>query len=154
VLPFALDHLVGRGAQFDVVLCLGVIFHQRDPEGFLRGLRSLLRPGATLILETIGIESGHGDALVGLKRYAKMGNARWIPTPSALHQLVESCGLTVKSVTDHGYISIAEQRSTPFAPYQSLREYLNPNDSTRTIEGCPAPRRIIAVVTEPLGAPR
>jgi tRNA (mo5U34)-methyltransferase len=154
VLPLALHHLVGIAPRFDIVLCLGVIFHQRDPQQFMRELRQVLQPGATVILETIGIEGVHADPLIGLSRYAKMGNAHWVPTPTALHDLLCAAGLNVASVSDHGFISSTEQRTTPFAPYQSLREYLDPNNSKLTVEGFPAPRRLIAVATEPREAPR
>ena len=35
-----------------------------------------------------------------------------------------------------------EQRQTPWAPFESLSNYLDPSDSSKTVEGYPAPKRI------------
>ncbi|HCI31107.1 MAG TPA: tRNA 5-methoxyuridine(34)/uridine 5-oxyacetic acid(34) synthase CmoB, partial [Psychrobacter sp.] len=37
--------------------------------------------------------------------------------------------------------SMKEQRKTEWMTYHSLTDFLDPNDSTKTIEGYPAPMR-------------
>jgi len=39
-------------ATFDVVLCLGLLYHLEDPIGMLRRARALTRPGGLFVLET------------------------------------------------------------------------------------------------------
>jgi tRNA (mo5U34)-methyltransferase len=38
-----------------------------------------------------------------------------------------------------------EQRATPWSTGHSLKESLDPNDPSRTVEGHPAPRRVLVV---------
>ena len=38
-----------------------------------------------------------------------------------------------------------EQRSTPWMSYQSLRDFLDPDDPGRTVEGFPAPVRAVFI---------
>lgn len=42
----------GETGRFDVVLCLGLLYHLEDPIGALRRARALCRPGGLLVLET------------------------------------------------------------------------------------------------------
>jgi tRNA (mo5U34)-methyltransferase len=46
---------------------------------------------------------------------------------------------------DVSVTSIEEQRSTDWMRYQSLSDFLDPNDHSRTLEGLPAPRRATLV---------
>ncbi|MND58770.1 tRNA (mo5U34)-methyltransferase [compost metagenome] len=46
---------------------------------------------------------------------------------------------------DVSITSIEEQRSTEWMRYQSLSDFLDPNDHSRTIEGLPAPMRAVLV---------
>jgi len=52
-------------------------------------------------------------------------------------------------VIDQSMTTVAEQRSTEWMTFDSLREALDPNDSTRTIEGWPAPHRVVMTATSP-----
>nr|WP_169730591.1 DUF1698 domain-containing protein [Carnimonas nigrificans] len=40
-----------------------------------------------------------------------------------------------------------EQRSTEWMTFQSLKDFLDPEDQHKTIEGYPAPRRALLVAT-------
>ncbi|MNF19173.1 tRNA (mo5U34)-methyltransferase [compost metagenome] len=46
---------------------------------------------------------------------------------------------------DVSVTSVEEQRSTEWMRYQSLGDFLDPNDHSKTIEGLPAPRRATLV---------
>jgi len=42
-----------------------------------------------------------------------------------------------------------EQRSTEWMSYQSLKDFLDPNDPTKTAEGYPAPKRAVIIAERP-----
>ncbi|MDG1938222.1 MAG: DUF1698 domain-containing protein, partial [Pseudomonadales bacterium] len=43
--------------------------------------------------------------------------------------------------------TVEEQRATEWMTFQSLTDFLDPNDATKTAEGHPAPRRAVVVAT-------
>ena len=45
--------------------------------------------------------------------------------------------------------SVQEQRTTGWMRFQSLADFLDPQDATRTVEGYPAPVRAIAIAEKP-----
>ncbi len=74
MLPLRLEALPEMESFFDTVFCMGILYHQRDPEAALRRIARLLRSGGELVLETLVVE-GDGDGLAALSgRYAKMNN--------------------------------------------------------------------------------
>ena len=67
-----------RPAQFDVILCNGVLHHTSDPYGAFRGLLPLLKPGGHVI---IGLYNRWGRLLLDLRRAVFRltgGRLRWI----------------------------------------------------------------------------
>ncbi|MNN80922.1 tRNA (mo5U34)-methyltransferase [compost metagenome] len=50
---------------------------------------------------------------------------------------------------DVSYTSVEEQRSTEWMRFQSLPEFLDPADHSRTIEGLPAPARAVLIARKP-----
>ncbi|MGO3217660.1 MAG: DUF1698 domain-containing protein, partial [Halomonas sp.] len=62
---------------------------------------------------------------------------------------LERCGFTNVRVVDEAATILDEQRSTEWMTYQSLADFLDPNDHTRTIEGYPAPRRAVIIANKP-----
>ena len=138
-LPLGLASLTAFPQFFDLILCMGVIYHQRDPFSAVRVLFESLRPGGILVLESLVIDAPGPHFLVPPERYAKMRNAWLIPTADALASLLSRAGFREITVHRFGPLSVDEQRRTPFAPYESLAEFLDPHDTTKTIEGFPAP---------------
>ena len=55
------------------------------------------------------------------------------------------CKLVNIKIVDVTTTSLEEQRSTDWMTFQSLKDFLEPNDPSKSIEGYPAPRR--AVIT-------
>ena len=53
VLPVRLHELPGGSNAFDTAFSMGVLYHQRCPEEHLSALKSSLRPGGELVLETL-----------------------------------------------------------------------------------------------------
>ena len=145
VLPLALEDLAKDMRGFDTVFSMGVLYHRRSPLDHLRDLRRLLRRGGELVLETLVIEGGEDRVLVPGDRYAKMRNVWFIPSPAALATWLERCGFDAVRVADVSETSVDEQRTTKWMRFQSLADFLDPRDCSRTVEGYPAPHRAILV---------
>ena len=58
-------------------------------------------------------------------------------------------GFTDVRCVDQSRTTVEEQRATQWMRYQSLPEFLDPHDPTRTIEGLPAPLRATLVARKP-----
>jgi tRNA (mo5U34)-methyltransferase len=130
---------------FDVVFCLGIVYHQRDPLSCLQGIRAGMRPGAQLLLESQVIPGDEPVALFSPDRYAKARNVYFVPTPACLKAWAERAGFVDAEIISVEAVTPSEQRTTELMPYESLADFLDPQDSTRTIEGFPAPQRAIVV---------
>lgn len=147
VLPLGIEHLPPRLAAFDTVFSMGVLYHRRSPLDHLIELRDALRHGGELLLETLVIEGREGEALMPEGRYAKMPNVWFIPTCATLELWLRRCGFRDIKRVDVSVTTIEEQRATAWMRYESLADYLDPEDSSRTVEGYPAPRRAILTAT-------
>lgn len=147
VLPLRVEDLPTGAGRFDTVLSMGVLSHRRDPEGHLRRLTELTRPGGQVLLETLVLD-GNGDAvLVPEERYARMRNVWAVPTVAKLGQWMTTAGLQHIRVLDVTATSMQEQRSTAWMRFESLAESLDPEDHTKTTEGYPAPVRAALLAT-------
>jgi len=145
VLPLALEDLPAGIAGFDTVFSMGVLYHRRSPIDHLLTLRRLLRPGGELVLETLVLDREGDRVLVPAGRYARMRNVWFIPTPAALTSWLGRCGFRHVRVGEVTATGIEEQRTTDWMRFESLRECLDSDDPSRTVEGHPAPRRGILV---------
>lgn len=148
-LPMGIEHLPEDLNAFDTVFSMGVLYHRRSPLDHLLQLKSTLRRGGELVLETLIIEGGGREALLPDSRYAKMRNVWFLPTVSTLSQWLQRCGFKDIKVADVNQTSIEEQRSTDWMTYDSLETFLDPDDPNKTIEGYPAPRRATFIATKP-----
>lgn len=134
---------------FDVILCLGVLYHRRDPLGALRALRDALSPGGQLILESQAVDIEGPYALFPLERYAKARNVYFVPSAECLCHWVERAGFVDVEVFSAEPTRLDEQRRTPHAPWESLEDFLDPEDHSKTIEGYPAPFRVALRARKP-----
>ena len=141
VLPLRLHDLPGESNAFDTAFSMGVLYHQRSPEEHLRQLRSALRPGGELVLETLILPGAEAIAQAPECRYARMRNVWILPTLPMLETWLAAAGFGNIQLIDVSDTTIEEQRTTEWMPFESLADALDPADSTRTIEGWPAPRR-------------
>jgi tRNA (mo5U34)-methyltransferase len=139
MLPLGLDSLSMFPNFFDLTVCMGVLYHQRDPYEAVRTLVAATKPGGTILLESLVIDTDDPVMLIPQERYAKMRNAWMIPSPPALANLLERAGCTRIETHHFGPITTSEQRRTLLAPFESLEDFLDPHDRSRTIEGYPAP---------------
>ena len=76
-----------------------------------------------------------------------MNNVWFIPTVAMLKNWMEKCNLADVRVVDINQTSIEEQRATDWMTFQSLEDFLDPNDSGKTLEGHPAPKRAVLIGT-------
>ena len=149
VLPLALEQLPAEMRVFDTVVSMGVLYHRRSPLDHLLELRGCLRSGGQLVLETLVVEGDAGRVLVPEGRYTRMRNVWFLPSCDALQRWLRRCGYVDVRLADVTRTTVAEQHSTGWMTFQSLADFLDPADPTRTVEGLPAPTRAIVVATAP-----
>jgi len=141
VLPMGIEQLPADTSCFDTVFSMGVLYHRRDPLKHLRRLKSLTRPGGQIVLETLVLEGGREEILKPQGRYARMRNVHAIPTVTVLQTWLKQAGLAGAEVLDVSKTTFNEQRSTAWMNFESLRESLDKDDLSLTVEGYPAPVR-------------
>lgn len=145
VLPLGIEQLPSELEAFDTTFSMGVFYHRRSPFDHLKELKDTLKKGGELVLETLVIEGNSGEVLVPNGRYAKMNNVWFLPSSATLLQWMERAGFKQARIVDENITSLQEQRRTDWMRYHSLAEFLDPEDTAKTVEGYPAPRRAIVV---------
>lgn len=149
VLPLGIEQMPSRLRAFDTVFSMGVLYHRRSPLDHLMELRDSLRPGGELVLETLVIDGRLGETLVPEKRYASMRNIWFIPSCATLISWLKRCRFNDIRLIDVSKTTTEEQRSTPWMRFQSLSDFLDPDNPHLTAEGLPAPVRAIVIATSP-----
>lgn len=144
-LPVKLGELPLIRRYFDTVFFMGVLYHHRAPHDALSRIREMLRPGGELVLETLVIENEEDVALSPRERYGKMNNVFFIPSVSCLLNWLFRCGFTNVRCIDVSPTTSREQRKTDWIRTESLEDFLDPDNPTRTVEGYPAPVRAIII---------
>ncbi|KGK15498.1 tRNA methyltransferase [Vibrio navarrensis] len=148
LLPLGIEQLPKLQA-FDTVFSMGVLYHRRSPLDHLIQLKDQLVSGGELILETLVIEGDENAVLVPKERYAQMRNVYFFPSARALKVWLELVGFEQVRIVDENVTSIGEQRSTDWMTHNSLPDYLDPSDASKTVEGYPAPRRSVLIAKKP-----
>lgn len=138
-LPMGILSLNAFPSFFDFILCMGVLYHQRDQLLAVKRLYESTRPGGTVLLESLVVNQTEPLVITPPDRYAKMRNAWTIPSPTLLGDLFEQAGFKDVQVRSFGPLTTEEQRRTKLAPFESLADFLDPTDPSKTIEGHPAP---------------
>ncbi len=147
LLPLGIEAVPQRLQAFDSVFSMGILYHRRSPLDHLMQLRELLRPGGELVLETLVIEGDEQQVLVPQGRYAKMRNVWFLPSVAALELWLQRCGFHDVCTVDVSVTSVQEQRASNWMCFESLSDFLDPQDASRTIEGYPAPCRAVVLAT-------
>jgi tRNA (mo5U34)-methyltransferase len=147
LLPLKCEQLPYRMQCFDTVFSMGVLYHRKSPFDHLEELKYALKPGGQLVLETLVIDGGVNTVLVPDDRYAQMRNVWFLPSCAELLRWVERAGFINAKVIDVDTTKLAEQRSTDWMRYQSLEDFLDPNDHSKTIEGYQAPTRATIIAS-------
>jgi len=146
ILPIRLEQMAPK-AIFDSVFSMGVLYHQKDHMLHLKQLKSMMAPGAELVIETLVIDGPAGYALIPESRYARMRNVHCLPSIGTLELWLKEAGFTQIKTVNTCKTSIEEQRRTKWIGENSasLEDFLDPTNKDLTIEGHPAPKRVIVI---------
>lgn len=148
-LPFALEDLPEKLEGFDTAFSMGVLYHRRSPIDHLLALKDCLVKGGELVLETLVVEGDATTVLVPEDRYAQMRNVWFLPSVPALELWLRRAGFVEVRCVDVSVTGTDEQRSTEWMKFQSLPDFLAPDDRSRTVEGLPAPMRAVILARKP-----
>jgi len=108
----------------------------------LGGILNSMKPGGQLVVEGQGIPGENSHALFPEDRYAKARNVWFVPTAKCLANWISRAGFKEVECFSVAETTNEEQRKTEYAPWESLDDFLDPNDRSKTVEGYPAPLRI------------
>ena len=136
------EHLEFYNHKFDFIFMLGVLYHRPDPVGTLKSLARGLNSKGEILIDTFMIDGEDEICLTPNKRYSKIPNIYFIPTIPALKNWLERAGFENIEVLATTVTTSEEQRKTEWSFDQSLEDFLDPNDNTKTVEGYPAPKRV------------
>lgn len=144
-LPLRFEEMAGITKKFNTVFCMGILYHRRSPIDFLREIFSMMTSEGELVLETLIIEGEEHISLVPEERYAKMPNVYFIPTVPVLLSWLKKAGFRNSRCVDITPTDFTEQRRTEWVNTESLSDFLDPDDSSKTVEGYPAPVRAVII---------
>jgi len=136
------EHVEFYEHKFDVLFCLGVLYHRADPIGSLKSLYKGLNFGGELILDTFMIDGEDEVCLTPKKRYSKIPNIYFIPTVNALKNWCYRAGFEEVELLEISKTKLEEQRKTEWINTESLNDFLDKEDNSKTVEGYPAPKRV------------
>jgi len=142
-LPIRFDDFPVLEGYFDTIFCMGILYHSRSPLDMLVRIKRQLSKTGELVLETLVVWGEDDTVLCPYPRYAKMNNAYFLPTVPCLKGWLRRAGFTNIRCVNVTPTTPQEQRKTEWMTFESLSDYLDPDDPTRTIEGYPAPVRAI-----------
>ncbi|SFZ97708.1 tRNA (5-methoxyuridine) 34 synthase [hydrothermal vent metagenome] len=136
------EHVEFYEHKFDTLFCLGVLYHRSDPVAMLKSLFKGLNKGGELILDTFMIDGDEEICLTPKDRYSKIPNIYFVPTVPALINWCHRAGFENVEILETMVTESNEQRKTEWIDTQSLEDFLDPNDPSKTVEGYPAPKRV------------
>ncbi|WP_227176070.1 tRNA 5-methoxyuridine(34)/uridine 5-oxyacetic acid(34) synthase CmoB [Marinobacter sp. CA1] len=149
LLPIRMEDMPDRLEAFDTTFSMGVLYHRRSPLDHLLELKSTLRRGGELVLETLVVDGPEGYSLMPEDRYGQMRNVWFLPSCDTLLRWLDRTGFRQARVVDVTDTTTEEQRTTDWMRFQSLADFLDPDDPARTIEGYPGPRRATIIAEKP-----
>ena len=136
------EHLEFYNHKFDFIFMLGVLYHRADPVGTLKSLARGLNSKGEILIDTFMIDGDEEICLTPNKRYSKIPNIYFIPTIPALTNWLTRAGFENIEVIAVTTTTSEEQRKTSWSFDQSLEDFLDEDDKTKTVEGYPAPKRV------------
>lgn len=132
---------------FDVIFCLGVLYHRYDPINALKILYRCLAKGGEVVLDTLIFQRDEEICLAPSSSYAKMSNVYFIPTISALMGWCERAKFHKVEILGIKPTTTQEQRASAWIQGESLQNFLNAS-KTCTVEGYQAPVRAYFKLTK------
>lgn len=148
-LPVRMEEMPAEQQNFDTVLSMGVLYHRRSPLDHILELKGALASGGELVLETLVVEGDAQTVLMPEDRYAVMRNVFFLPSVAMLTIWLQRCGFVDVRCVDESTTTMEEQRATDWMRFQSLPDFLDPDNPALTREGYPAPRRAVLVARKP-----
>ncbi len=142
-LPIPHDEWLKTDLYFDTVFCMGVLYHRPSPVDMLRSIHDSMKKGGELVLENLVLETRQNLCLFPEDRYAKMRNVYFIPDLLVMESWLCRAGFKNIRCVDVARTSPLEQRKTRWIQTESLKDFLDPHDPDKTVEGYPAPVRAI-----------
>lgn len=136
------EHLPEYDEKFDIVFCLGVLYHRSDPLSCLKSLYKGLNEHGELFLDTFMIDGEDEIALIPKNTYSKISNIHFIPTYNTLKNWCLKAGFKKVELLATTTTNCNEQRKTDWILGESLDSFLDKENPNKTIEGYPAPKRI------------
>ncbi len=144
-LPFRFEEMLGIRKKFNTVFCMGILYHRKSPIEFMEQIRESMARNGELILETLVLEGEEETCLYPTGRYAKMVNVYFIPTVAVLKAWLKKAGFREINCVDITRTTVEEQSTNKWVTTESLADFLDPNDSQKTIEGYPGPVRAMLI---------
>lgn len=144
---FGVENMPLYNKKFDLIFCMGVLYHRMDPISTLKSLKTAMLDNSKVILDTLILD--RKDDLVLFPKnttYAKMPNVYYIPSINALKSWVYKAGFKKFEIIDIVKTTTKEQRVTEFSGKESLKDFLS-SDQFFTKEGYPAPLRVYATLS-------
>jgi len=135
------EHLEFYEHKFDMIFMLGVLYHRSDPIASLKSLNRALNKNGEIIVDSFMIDGEDEVALVPKDRYAMIPNIYFIPTVNCFKNWLGRAGFTDIELIEITTTDDTEQRVTKWTFGQSLNNFLDHENPTKTIEGYPAPKR-------------
>lgn len=142
-LPIPYHRLPAMDRYFDLVFCMGVLYHRKSPVEMLKQIHDSLGKGGQIVLENLVLTGRNNLCLFPVDRYAKMRNVFFIPDLAAMESWLARAGFTNIRCVDVCPTTLDEQRKTDWIQTESLADFLDPNDPAKTVEGYPAPVRAV-----------
>ena len=146
-LPIRFDQFPLTNNYFDMVFCMGVLYHRKSPVEMLQDIHKTMKNGGDIFVENLVLETKQGLCLFPESRYAKMRNVFFIPDLKCMEFWLERAGFSNIECLDVSKTTIKEQRKTEWIGTESLINFFDPKDHSKTIEGYPAPVRAIFKAT-------
>lgn len=142
-IPGTMEELPTFEKYFDTIFSMGILYHRKSPVEALQTIHKNLKKGGELVLETLIIEGDTDTALFPVDRYAKMKNVYFIPTVKCLESWLLRAKFTDIETIDISRTTLEEQRKTEWINTESLDDFIDPSDPSKTVEGYPAPVRVV-----------
>lgn len=149
IIPLAMQSFPEKCESFDTVFSMGVLYHVRSPFDHLLQLKGAMKAGGELILETLVVDGDVNTVFTPKTRYAKMRNVWFIPSALMLERMLQRTGFTNIQLANLNRTTSEEQRTTDWMTFESLTDFLSPDDPQKTVEGYPAPVRAIFIAATP-----
>lgn len=109
-LPFSFHDVVCAKPVMDIVMCMGVLYHLRNPFECLQYIKRCLKPNGHALIETLILDHDEPTCLTPTGRYANMKNVWFIPSRKTLTYWIKKAGFRSVECTDISMTTQTEQR--------------------------------------------